>query len=98
MFAPVREREREAEKHLFVRVNVSFSVSYGDDEPSLKPAYMSAVNAYFAAMGARGVTLLFASGDSGVGGNVGCGPQNQFVPSFPAGAPWVTAVGGTTLS
>lgn len=74
------------------------SVSYGDDEPSLEAAYMVSVNNYFAAMGARGVSLLFASGDAGVGGGAGCGPQNQFVPSFPAGAPWVTAVGGTTLS
>lgn len=72
------------------------SVSYGDDEPSLDVSYMKAVNTQFAALGARGVSILFASGDSGVGGDSGCGPKGQFVPSFPAGSPWVTAVGGTT--
>lgn len=51
----------------------------------------------FAGLGMRGISILFASGDAGVGGDSGCGPQNQFVPSFPAASPYVTAVGGTIL-
>ena len=45
------------------------------------------MNDEFAALGARGVTLVFASGDSG------------FVAEqkFPASSPYVTSVGGTTL-
>lgn len=74
------------------------SISYGDDEPSLSAKYMTSVNTYFAAMGVRGRSLLFAAGDSGVGGDAGCGPQGQFVPSFPADSPFVTAVGGTQFS
>lgn len=71
------------------------SVSYGDDEPTISKAYMEAVSTQFAAIGIRGVTLLFASGDSGVAGGDDC-PDNVFVPSFPDTSPWVTSVGGTT--
>ncbi|KAF8271222.1 subtilisin-like protein [Lactarius quietus] len=56
----------------------------------------------YAALGTRGVSVLFASGNSGVGpddctvtdssGN----DQVQFSPVFPASCPFVTAVGGTT--
>ncbi len=60
---------------------------------------MEAVNHYFALLGTRGVSLLFAAGDDGVcGGGGACGPQGQFVPSFPASSPVVTTVGGTSLS
>jgi len=46
-------------------------------------------------VGVRGTTILFASGDSGTGGN--CSTGERFSPDFPADSPWVTAVGGTTL-
>ncbi|KAF9014524.1 subtilisin-like protein [Hymenopellis radicata] len=57
----------------------------------------------FAKLGARGSTVLFASGDSGVGGdnakeclkNDGS-DKMVFQPIFPASCPYVTAVGGTT--
>ncbi|KAJ8473598.1 hypothetical protein ONZ45_g16241 [Pleurotus djamor] len=54
----------------------------------------------FAQLAARGTTLLFSSGDSGVGGG-NCRTNDgtnrvQFQPSFPASCPYVTAVGGTT--
>ncbi|TFY50508.1 hypothetical protein EVG20_g11477, partial [Dentipellis fragilis] len=63
----------------------TISTSYGDDEQTL---------------GAQGVSLLFSSGDSGVGGgdcelNDGSG-KTQFLPNFPASCPFVTTVGGTT--
>ena len=55
--------------------------------------------------GARGISLLFASGDSGVASvSGGCAStacpagKGCFVPKFPAGSPYVTAVGGTEVT
>ncbi|KAJ7915389.1 subtilisin-like protein [Mycena leptocephala] len=51
----------------------------------------------YMALGARGVSVLFASGDGGVQGNHD-GPSrctNNFRPVFPASCPFVTAVGAT---
>ncbi|KAI0827003.1 subtilisin-like protein [Trametes gibbosa] len=47
----------------------------------------------YAQLGARGVTLLFAAGDSGAG----CAPDDsdKFRPTFPSNCPFVTSVGGT---
>jgi tripeptidyl-peptidase I len=52
----------------------------------------------FMQLGARGVSVLFSSGDSGVGGSCVRNTDNAtfFNPTFPAGCPWVTAVGATT--
>ena len=50
--------------------------------------------------GARGVSILAASGDSGVGGDGtddGNCTNGRFLPTFPASSPWVTAVGGALL-
>lgn len=54
----------------------------------------------FAQLGARGVSMIFASGDNGVGKQNKCysntgakGPA--FLPSFPASCPWVLSVGAT---
>ena len=56
---------------------------------------MTRVSDEFAKMGVRGISLLFASGDSGAG----CDTTGKaFAPSFPASSPYVTAVGGTALS
>jgi tripeptidyl-peptidase-1 len=71
------------------------SVSYGTDESQQTgAAYMVAVNAQLMAMGARGVSILFASGDFGVWGRTGTG-FGKFKPDFPSSSPYVTAVGGT---
>jgi len=71
------------------------SVSYGDDEDSLSTDYMQRINVEFMKQGIRGISILFASGDSGVGGDYfQC---SKFVPGFPATSPYVTAVGGTAL-
>lgn len=43
-------------------------------------------------LGLRGVSILFSSGDSGVGSNCNGGP---FVPEYPTDSPWVTSVGAT---
>ena len=69
------------------------STSYGDDESTVDMDYAQRVNTEFMKAGARGVSLLYASGDSGVGD----GSSGPFVPTFPAGSPWVTVVGGTEL-
>ncbi|XP_030575450.1 tripeptidyl-peptidase 1 isoform X2 [Archocentrus centrarchus] len=72
------------------------TISYGDDEDSLSTAYMMRINTEFMKAGVRGISLLFASGDSGAG----CrhlGKENTFRPSFPASSPYVTTVGGTAF-
>ncbi|KAJ3302537.1 hypothetical protein HDV03_004904 [Kappamyces sp. JEL0829] len=80
------------------------STSYGDNENTVPIDYANNVCNGFAKLGARGVTVVFASGDGGVGGgqsgSTGSCPsvngKKQFTPTFPAGCPWVTAVGGTS--
>ncbi|KAG2128980.1 peptidase S8/S53 domain-containing protein [Suillus clintonianus] len=85
----------------------TISTSYGDDEQTVPYTYAARVCAGMASLGARGVSLLFSSGDHGVGDN-DSDPASQmcftndgrnaitFLPSFPASCPFVTAVGGTT--
>jgi tripeptidyl-peptidase I len=76
------------------------STSYGDDEQTVPYEYASTVCNLFAQLGARGVTLLFSSGDQGVGENGACISNDgkntsTFLPAFPASCPYITAVGGT---
>jgi len=76
------------------------STSYGDDEQTVPQDYAELVCQRLAALGARGVTLLFASGDNGVGGDGACflndgTDKPAFLPSFPDSCPYVTSVGGT---
>nr|BAF92024.1 sedolisin-like peptidase [Actinophrys sol] len=71
------------------------SVSYGNDEAQqTSNDYMYSCNTYFMTVGARGISILFASGDQGVWGREGT-TGNVFHPDFPAGSPYITAVGGT---
>jgi len=71
------------------------SISYGEDEKDLTSEYANRISVEFMKQGLRGISVLFASGDSGVGGDDrSC---KRFVPDFPAGCPYVTSVGGTTL-
>ena len=76
---------------------LSMSVSYGDNEPGVDFDYATRVNTEFQKAGARGMSLMFSSGDGGVSGGQSQ-PCDKFVATFPAGSPWVTAVGGTTGS
>jgi tripeptidyl-peptidase-1 len=69
-----------------------FSTSYGEDEASVSEAYATRINVEFAKAGARGISLLFASGDDGVGSNC---TKGMFDSKWPAASPYVTAVGGT---
>merc|ERR1711998_690865 len=48
------------------------STSYGEDEDSMTLEYQKRCNVEFQKAGVRGISLLFASGDSGVGGAFGC--------------------------
>merc|ERR1712194_745890 len=74
------------------------SVSYGNDEVQQSSAqYMLTCNTAFMKAGAKGISILFASGDQGVCGRSGCGlfTHSRFHPDFPAASPYITAVGGT---
>ena len=79
------------------------SISYGWQGPMeqiqcLAPEWR-AVDNNFAKLAAKGISILFASGDSGSGyqeNSAGLGaPKNILYPSWPASSAWVTAVGAT---
>ncbi|KAI0283619.1 tripeptidyl peptidase A [Russula aff. rugulosa BPL654] len=84
----------------------TISTSYGDDEQTVPRDYATSVCNMFAQLGAMGISVLFASGDGGVGGNskvntVTClsndgTNRTEFLPIFPSSCPFVTSVGGTT--
>ncbi|TFK81104.1 family S53 protease-like protein [Polyporus arcularius HHB13444] len=69
------------------------TTSYGRSESGLTFDLVDKACQAYAQLGARGTTILFASGDSGVG----CGQTNEtlFSPRFPSDCPFVTSVGGT---
>ncbi|KKY15785.1 putative tripeptidyl-peptidase 1 precursor [Diplodia seriata] len=76
------------------------STSYGDSEQTVPAAYAKKVCSLFAQLGARGVSVLFSSGDSGVGAAGTCVSNDgrnatKFIPDFPASCPYVTTVGAT---
>ncbi|KZV92013.1 subtilisin-like protein [Exidia glandulosa HHB12029] len=78
----------------------TFTTSYGDDEQTVPNDFAVRVCNQFAQLGARGSSIMFSSGDSGVGAG-SCRTNDGtnkvvFQPTFPAGCPFVTAVGGTT--
>ncbi|KAJ7188899.1 tripeptidyl peptidase A, partial [Mycena filopes] len=78
------------------------TTSYGDDEQTVPQDYANAVCQGFAKLGARGVSVLFSSGDQGLGvsdlptciANTGAN-ETTFLPVFPASCPYVTTVGET---
>ncbi|KAJ7163455.1 tripeptidyl peptidase A [Mycena crocata] len=78
------------------------TTSYGDDEQTVPQDYANAVCQGFAKLGARGVSVLFSSGDQGLGTNdlPSCiantgNNATTFLPVFPASCPYVTTVGET---
>lgn len=77
------------------------TTSYADDEQTVPEAYARRVCNEFAQLGARGVSIIFASGDDGVGRDGHCTSDEsgtpRFVPVFPASCPYVTSVGATRL-
>ncbi|ETW78242.1 serine protease S53 [Heterobasidion irregulare TC 32-1] len=70
------------------------TTSYGFDENQLPKSIAENLCNSYSQLGARGVSLLFSSGDGGVSGS-----QSQscssFIPTFPSSCPYVTSVGGT---
>ena len=76
----------------------TISTSYGEEEQSIPREYAVKVCDMFMQLGARGVSVLFASGDSGPGNSCirNTDSSTYFEPTFPAGCPFVTSVGATT--
>ncbi|KAF8264835.1 subtilisin-like protein [Lactarius quietus] len=75
----------------------TISTSYGKYEKDLPLEYATAFCDLYAQLGARGVSILFPSGNDGVGdGDCQTNGGVQFIPEFPASCPYVTSVGGTT--
>ncbi|KAH8980024.1 subtilisin-like protein [Lactarius hatsudake] len=75
----------------------TMSASYAVNEKDVPAEYARSVCDIFMQLGARGVSILFSSGDDGVGvGNCqDASGRVQFIPKFPATCPYVTSVGGT---
>jgi tripeptidyl-peptidase-1 len=82
------------------------STSYGYQEADLTPFYATRQCNEYAKLGLMGTTVLYSSGDSGVGGrsNQCLAPNGTLVvggkifsPGFPGSCPYVTAVGATQV-
>ncbi|KAM7195591.1 subtilisin-like protein [Rhypophila sp. PSN 637] len=79
------------------------SFSYLQTEVTLPIEYQRRQCIEWLKLGLQGVSVLFASGDSGVAANRDpltgqtCLDGERFSPSFPANCPWVTTVGATSL-
>ncbi|GIC88032.1 S53 family peptidase [Aspergillus udagawae] len=81
------------------------SISYGGAEADLPIAYQRRQCNEWMKLGLQGVSVVVASGDSGVEGRGGdptpsncLGTEGKvFAPDFPATCPYLTAVGGTYL-
>ncbi|KAI0468320.1 tripeptidyl-peptidase [Xylaria cf. heliscus] len=75
----------------------TLSTSYGEEEQSVPVDYALKVCNMFMQLGARGVSVLFSSGDSGPGDS--CTRQSDkapyFQPTFPGACPYITSVGAT---
>jgi len=71
------------------------SVSYGDPENTVTLDYAQRLDTEFQKLALRGVSVLYASGDDGVG----CHKSSCVnEPNWPASSPYVTAVGGFVYS
>ncbi|KAJ7126003.1 subtilisin-like protein [Mycena epipterygia] len=77
------------------------TTSYGPMENQFESSVAKKICDSYMALGARGISVLFASGDGGVRGShdnssiPGVCESNVFIPVFPASCPYVTAVGAT---
>ncbi|KAH9175609.1 subtilisin-like protein [Lactarius sanguifluus] len=79
----------------------TISISYGVFEKDVPWEYTKTLCDLFSELGARGASVLVASGNDGVGDDEECVADDgsgrvQFVPEFPSSCPYVTSVGGTT--
>ncbi|KAF8205350.1 family S53 protease-like protein [Mycena galopus ATCC 62051] len=74
------------------------TTSYATTESSIGAGLATKLCNSYMALGSRGISVLFASGDGGVRGNQDYSEicdDNVFMPTFPAACPFVTAVGST---
>ncbi|TID18702.1 tripeptidyl-peptidase I [Venturia nashicola] len=76
------------------------TTSYGDSEQTVPYSYAQRVCEGFAQLGARGISVLFSSGDAGVGSANTCVSNDgnktiKFLPDFPTSCPYITSVGAT---
>ncbi|KAH9175626.1 subtilisin-like protein [Lactarius sanguifluus] len=83
------------------KVPPTISTSYGIQEKNTPLEYATALCYLFAQLGLRGASVIFPSGNNGVGNSEDCIANDgsgrvQFVPMFPSSCPYVTSVGGTT--
>ncbi|KAI0312876.1 family S53 protease [Amylostereum chailletii] len=71
-----------------------WTTSYVTDEGGISPLLAEKMCNAYAQLGARGTSVIFASGDGGVSGGQKetC---NTFLPTFPSSCPYVTSVGAT---
>jgi len=81
------------------------SISYGGQEYDLPSSYQQRQCNEYMKLGMQGVSIVIASGDSGVAGPAGDGNANGclgpggtiFSPDFPATCPYLTTAGATFL-
>ncbi|KAI0769638.1 family S53 protease [Trametes elegans] len=71
------------------------TTSYGQNENTISRALANNLCTAYTQLGARGVSILFASGDGGVAGSQSS-RCTTFLPTFPSGCPFMTSVGATT--
>ncbi|KAF7364427.1 Family S53 protease-like protein [Mycena sanguinolenta] len=74
------------------------TTSYGDTESNFGASVATKICNGYMALGARGISVIFASGDGGVRGGhdtLDVCTNNTFMPVFPAACPFVTSVGST---
>ncbi|KAJ6467885.1 family S53 protease-like protein [Mycena sanguinolenta] len=74
------------------------TTSYGDTESNFGASVATKICNGYMGLGARGISVIFASGDGGVRGNHDSEDvckNNTFMPVFPAACPFVTSVGST---
>ncbi|KAI0046855.1 family S53 protease [Auriscalpium vulgare] len=70
------------------------TTSYGQNENTMSRSLANTLCNAFAQLGARGTSILFASGDGGVSGSQSAS-CTTFEPTFPSGCPFMTSVGAT---
>ncbi len=74
------------------------SISWGACEAAVSPAEVAAADAEFQLAAAAGVSVYVASGDDGASDCRQFNGSTAPAVDYPASDPWVTAVGGTTLT
>ncbi|EKM54114.1 uncharacterized protein PHACADRAFT_257728 [Phanerochaete carnosa HHB-10118-sp] len=72
------------------------TTSYGQNEDTVSAKLANSLCNAYQQLGARGSSVLFSSGDGGVGGSQSTRCTN-FLATFPSGCPFMTSVGATLV-